>query len=129
MFYKDPETLEVYLFDSEADRKKYGKPSFVLMTSSEIEAHLSNRQNIPSVSSVTRAQGKAALIRTGLWQGVRDFVESIEDETEKAVAEVALNDTTHWQRTSPFLKSAAQSLGLTEQQLDDLFIQASKIEL
>lgn len=78
---------------------------------------------------VTRAQGKAALIRSGLWQGVRDFVEAIADEAEKAVAEVALNDTTHWQRTSPFLNSAAQSLGLTDQQLDDLFIQASKIEL
>lgn len=48
---------------------------------------------------------------------------------ETALALVALNDTTHWQRTSPFLNAAATALGLTSEQLDDLFIQASGIEL
>lgn len=81
------------------------------------------------IDFVTRAQGKAALIQSGVWQGVLDFVDSIEDATEKALAEVALNDTTHWQRSSPFLNSAAQALGLTDKQLDQLFIDASKIEL
>ena len=81
------------------------------------------------VLEVTRAQGKAALISSGLWQGVLDYVESIEDTTEKELAEVALNDTTHWQRISPFLNSAAKSLGLSDEQLDDLFIQAEQIHL
>lgn len=79
--------------------------------------------------SVTKAQGKAALIREGIWQGVLDYVASIEDATQKALAEVALNDTTHWQRSSPFLNSAAKALGLSDEQLDQLFIEASKIEL
>lgn len=78
---------------------------------------------------VTRAQGKSALISAGLWQGVLDYVESIEDTTEKALAEVALNDTTHWQRSSTFLNSAAKSFGLSDEQLDDLFIQAEQIHL
>lgn len=78
---------------------------------------------------VSRAQGKAALIKSGLWQGVLDYVASIEDATEKALAEVALNDTTHWQRTSPFLNDAAEALGLTQAQLDELFVTASEIEL
>ena len=81
------------------------------------------------VLEVTRAQGKAALVSPGLWQGVLDYVESIEDTTEKELAEVALNDTTHWQRISPFLNSAAKSLGLSDEQLDDLFIQAEQIHL
>lgn len=84
-------------------------------------------QDVPSV--VTKAQGKAALIRSGFWQGVIDYVASIEDATQKALAEVALNDTTNWQRSSPFLNAAAQALGLTDQQLDQFFIDASKIEL
>lgn len=79
--------------------------------------------------SVSRAQGKSALIRAGLWQGVVDFVNSISDPVEKAVAEVALNDTTHWQRSSLFLNSAAEALGLTNEQLNQLFIDAAKIEL
>lgn len=78
---------------------------------------------------VSRAQGKAALIHGGLWQGVCDFVNSISDPVEKAVAEVALNDTVTWQRSSPFLNSASQALGLSDEQLDQLFIEASKIEL
>lgn len=78
---------------------------------------------------VTRAQGKAALIQAGLWADVLAFVDGIEDPTEKAMAEVALHDTMHWQRTSPFLNAAATALGLTSQQLDDLFTAAWVIEL
>jgi len=78
---------------------------------------------------VTRAQGKAALITAGLWSAVESYVDAIADPTEKALALVALNDTTHWNRTSPFLNDAAAALGLTEQQMDDLFTQAATIEL
>lgn len=78
---------------------------------------------------VTRAQGKAALIQAGLWQAVLDYVDSIADPTEKALALVALNDTTHWRRDSPFLNAAAQALGLTAEQLDGLFNEASQISL
>jgi hypothetical protein len=87
-----------------------------------IESNFISRQ-------VTRAQGKSALIRAGLWQGVIDYVNSISDPVEKSVAEVALHDTTHWQRSSPFLNAAAHYLGLTDAQLDNLFAQASQIEL
>lgn len=86
--------------------------------------------DIPSsVNQVSRAQGKAALIHAGLWQGLLDYVASIEDATEKALAEVALNDTVTWNRTSPFLNAASEALGLTQEQLDELFVTASEIEL
>ena len=79
--------------------------------------------------SITRAQGKAALIRAGLWQGVLDYVAAVSDPTERALAEVALHDTQAWERDSPFLNSAAAGIGLAAAQLDDLFIQADAIEL
>lgn len=79
--------------------------------------------------SVTRAQGKAALIQAGYWQGVLAFVASIEDETQRALAEVALHDTQEWQRSSPFLNAAAGGLGITDEQLDALFIAAREIQL
>lgn len=78
---------------------------------------------------VTRAQGKAALIGAGLWSQVLAYVDSIADPTQKALAEVALNDTTEWRRESPFLNAAAAALGLTDQQLDDLFVTAAAIVL
>lgn len=79
--------------------------------------------------SVTRAQGKAALIQAGLWGSVLDYVDSIDDPTERALADVALNDTTEWLRTSPFLAAAADAIGLTPAQLDDLFRDAAAIAL
>lgn len=80
-------------------------------------------------ASVSRAQGKAALIQMGLWADIVDYVDSIEDATTKALAEVALNDTQEWQRDSPFLNQCADAIGITPEQLDELFIQASEIVL
>lgn len=79
--------------------------------------------------SVTRAQGKAALIQAGYWQGVLAFVASIEDETQRALAEVALHDKLEWQRSSPFLNAAAAGMGITAEQLDALFVAAREIQL
>ena len=78
---------------------------------------------------VARAQGKAALIVAGLWPGVLAFVAAIEDDTERLLAEVALHDTQHWQRNSPFLNAAKSGLGMTDEQLDALFVAAAQIEL
>lgn len=78
---------------------------------------------------ITRAQGKAALITMGAWDGVTAYVAAIADPTERALAEVALNDTLTWQRSSPFLNTAAAALGLTPAQIDALFVAAAAIEL
>ena len=77
--------------------------------------------------SVSRAQGKAALIAAGLWPSVLAYVDAIADPTDKALAEVALNDTQEWRRDSLFLNSAATALGMTAAQLDQLFVDASGI--
>lgn len=76
--------------------------------------------------SVSMAQGKRALIRNGLWLPVVALIESIEDETEKLLAESALHDPQEYRRDSPFLTQAADQLGLTNEQLDQLFIEASQ---
>lgn len=78
---------------------------------------------------VTRAQGKAALIQSGLWASVVSYVDGIEDPTQQALARVALDDTTEWRRDSPFLATAAAALGLTDQDLDGLFVAAAAIVL
>ncbi|MFM6959548.1 MAG: hypothetical protein ACKOW0_00795 [Schleiferiaceae bacterium] len=82
---------------------------------------------VPKV--VTRAQGKAALLQAGLWSPVLLYVNAIEDGTQRSLAEVAVNDTTHWERSSPFLNAAAQALGLSSEQMDQLFTTASQIQL
>ena len=82
---------------------------------------------VPQV--VSRAQGKVALIQAGLWAQVLSFVAAIDDPLQKAVAEVALNDTSEWRRDSPFLAQAGAALGLTAEHLDDLFVAAAQMTL
>lgn len=98
------------------------------LTPEEISA-LPGPQPTPVPQQVTRAQGKVVLIQMGLWPQVLDYVNAIEDPVEKAVAEVAINDTVHWQRNSPFLNQAAIALGISQEQMDQLFIQASQVLL
>ena len=83
----------------------------------------------PVPQQITRAQGKVALIMQGYWQAVLDYVASIQDPTQRALANVALHDTSTWERSSPFLNAAAAGLGMTSEQLDALFIQAGGIAL
>lgn len=93
----------------------------------EVETAQPPAQPVPQ--QVTRAQGKAVLIQMGLWQAVLDFVAAIQDPTQRALAEVALHDTQYWQRSSPFLNTAAAALGITQEQMDDLFVAASQVVL
>ena len=101
----------------------FGQADWEQMRADEMRA----RNPVPQ--EVARAQGKAALIVAGLWNSVKAFVAAIQDDNERALAEVALNDTQHWQRSSPFLNAAKDGLGLTDEQLDELFIAAAGIEL
>ena len=101
-----------------------------------IDAHFPGAELLPEPEpvqvipqSVSRAQGKLALIQAGLWPAAIAFVDGITDPAQKAYAEVALNDTQEWRRDSPFLASAAAALDLSEEQLDTLFITAEGIQL
>lgn len=82
----------------------------------------------PVPEAVSKAQGKAALIQAGHWQAVLNYVDNIEDPNQKALAEIAINDTQEWLRSSPLLNSMAVAIGLSSEDLDDLFIAAANIE-
>lgn len=79
--------------------------------------------------SVSRAQGKYMLMQMGLWHKVLAFVADIEDPSDQALADIALNDTQEWRRDSPFLKQCAEALELNDEVLDDLFIAAALVQL
>ena len=83
-------------------------------------------KDTPVPEQVSVAQGQAILLQRGLYQPVLDFIESLEGE-QKLLAEIAFNKTTHWSRNSPFLSQAASYLDLSENDLDQLFRDASKL--
>ena len=79
--------------------------------------------------TITRAQGKIALIMSGRWPAVLAHVEAIADPTAKAMVEVALHDTLNWERASPTVAQVAEVLNMTSGELDQLFISAAKVVL
>lgn len=126
---KDDEakTWRVVEDDSTIERLGLTRSDFPGATAPDVPEYVEPAVQVPQV--VSRAQGKTALIQAGLWDQVVAFVNAIPDATQKALAEVALNDTTEWRRDSPFLTQAAVALGVTTEQMDALFVQAAEIRL
>lgn len=80
----------------------------------EIEVH------VPT--SITRLQAKLQLLEIGLL----DEVETLISQDKKA--QLYWNEANNFLRTDEILLSMAVKIGLSDTQLDDLFLQASKIE-
>ncbi|MDY0206211.1 MAG: hypothetical protein RBR82_06250 [Pseudomonas sp.] len=81
---------------------------------------------VPDV--ITRRQAKQQLLLVGLLDVVDVGIAAIEDETERRMAQIYWEDSQEFERNHPLLISLGMSiLGLTEEQLDDLFIAASKL--
>lgn len=74
---------------------------------------------------ISFAQGKRAMIRRGYWQAANDFVDSIEDETERLLAQSALHDPQEFHRTSPFLNYLAGVLEISDSEIDEMFIEGA----
>lgn len=79
----------------------------------------------PVVSqSVTRRQGRLALLEAGRLDAVEQLIAAIEDPTQRRAAEIEYEADT-WERGNVFLKSAWTQIGGTESELDDLFALAA----
>lgn len=85
------------------------------------QAHLAELAQIEARTELLRAQMAKTDRPVGI--GHRRY------HTQRPLAEVALHDTQQWHRSSPFFNAAATALGLDDEQLDALFLAASKIEL
>lgn len=84
------------------------------------------RARVPA--EISRAQGRAVLGLRGLTAGVEAYFAAITDPQEAMWADLAWNHTSTWKRfDSPFLTKAAAALGLSEEDLDEMFILAARI--
>jgi hypothetical protein len=119
--YRNPNTNEVFAYDSEEERSVWGAPELVEMTNSELEKHLSPKVIVPQ--TVSRFQARAALLGAGLLEQVETMMESADP-----LAKLAWQEGQEVRRNSPLVRSMAQALQLSDEQLDDLFIQAAMIE-
>lgn len=81
--------------------------------------------NVPS--KVTRRQALTALSAAGHLQNIELALENIPDSEVKKVALIYWKESLHFERNNPLLNQLATSIGLSQLDLDDLFINASSI--
>ena len=81
----------------------------------------------PSVpTEVTMRQARLALLENGLLANVQPAVNSL-PEPDKTKAQIEWEYSNALQRSNPFVDVLGAALGLSSQDLDDLFIQASAL--
>ena len=77
--------------------------------------------------SITKRQAKQQLLLDGKLNQVQEVIDSISDETERMMAQLYWDDSTEFERIHPTLVWLGTALGLTEAELDMMFINASKL--
>lgn len=79
----------------------------------------------PIPHSVTRRQGRLALLEVGKLDDVEAAIGAIENPVERRAAEIEYEADT-WERSNAFLQGMWAQLGGTETELDALFVLASE---
>lgn len=86
-------------------------------------------------AEVARWQAKLALMQrvdgqgVTLWDRLQQLRESLTDAKQQTMLDAAMNEVLSWKRPSPTVLWAAEQLGLSAQQVDELFIYAHALEL
>ena len=112
----------VYLTDEEAETYS----DLTLVSQEEIE-ELGDVVKILIPESITKRQAKQQLLLDGKLNQVQEVIDSIYDETERMMAQLYWDESTEFERSHPTLIEIGTALGLTEAELDMMFINASKL--
>jgi len=95
----------------------------IALTPVEIEAV--QKARVPQ--TVTRRQARQALLLAGLLDNVQPAIDSIADPVQRSMAQIEWDDSQQFERKRPLLIALAAALGLGEEALDNLFIQAARL--
>lgn len=125
-YFKKPNTSDVFAYETLQERQDFGDDDLVEMTNLEVDAHLAPQPQMGSVPQVvTRFQARAALHLSGLLPQIEALMA---DAATPVLSRLAWQDALEFQRTSPTVLTMAAALGLTDAQVDALFITAAGIE-
>ena len=112
----------VYLTDEEAETYS----DLTLVSQEEIE-ELGDVVKILIPESITKRQAKQQLLLDGKLNQVQEVIDYISDETKRMMAQLYWDESTEFERSHPTLVELGTALGLTEAELDMMFINASKL--
>lgn len=78
----------------------------------------------PIPQSVTRFQALATLSSAGHLPTIRAHIATLDQDD---IVRLAWENASEWERTSPTLAALAAMLGLTDTEVDDLFVAAAQV--
>jgi len=78
----------------------------------------------PIPASVTRFQALAVLAAGGYLPTIKTYIATLGEDD---ITRLAWENATDWERTSPTLNALAAMLGLTDTEVDDLFVAAAQV--
>jgi hypothetical protein len=81
----------------------------------------------PVPRSVTRRQARQALLLSGKLAQVQPAIDSIPDPIQRGMIQIEWDDSQTFERNRPALIALATAIGLDSPQIDNLFIEASKL--
>ena len=81
----------------------------------------------PVPQSVTRAQAKLALLQAGLLGSIQPAIDAISDDTQRTASQIEWDDRLTFERSNGTLVTMATALGMSDAQIDALFIAAAAL--
>lgn len=92
-----------------------------------IAADIEAKRKASVPASVTRRQAKQVLLLNGLLANVQPAIDAIPDAAQRAMIQIEWDDSQVFDRDRPALIALGSALGLSDIQLDNLFIEASQL--
>ena len=124
---------EVFAFENDGSQDDYITQDMVRMTPSEVDKHVNPKKYmtdeqlydiyIKSLKPLTRRQFKLVLLENNLLEQVETLINSVEDTTQRTRLQIEYSEATEFQRTSDSIKYMCNLLGLTEEQINQMWEQ------
>jgi len=123
----------VYAFESDSSQDDYITEDMQLMQELEVDRHINPEKYmsdeqlydiyVKSLKPLTRRQFKLVLLENGLLDQVESAIDNIEDVTQQTRMKIEYSEATEFQRTSNSVKYMCNLLGLTEEQVNQMWEQ------
>ncbi|MGC4366496.1 hypothetical protein [Hydrogenophaga sp. R2] len=126
IYFKHPSSAEVFAYETEQERNDFGAPELVQMTAAEVESHINQQQSNQGPRVVTMRQARRALLEAGLLQQVDLAIDAL-PEPQRSAVRIDWEYSSEVHRDRAFVQQLGQALGLSDEQLDALFIQAAAL--
>jgi hypothetical protein len=101
------------------------RPTFLSETNKDVVAYF--KAQVRKVTSVTARQAHEALIRKGLYDNIVNAIAGIPDPVERQIADNWFQKSNAFDRSNETLKAISTAIGLTSNDVDNLFDYAATL--